>query len=115
MKVKNLQNNPIWIRNVKIMPGEVAEIDDKYEAELNGLKVAIVTREEIPQKIRVVPKDNDFKKLLSLKGVEDELAKELLDRFGDIDGIKSAKLEELVAIPGIGEKRAKLIKEQLEK
>ena len=56
----------------------------------------------------------DYEQLVNLKGVEDELADELLRTFGSIEKIKSASLAELESLPGIGKKRAKQIKDQLE-
>lgn len=59
-----------------------------------------------------IPK-SDREALIELKDVEDEIADALLERFGSLENVKSASLEELDKVPGIGVKRAKSIKEQL--
>ena len=104
MKVKNVGHRPIWITGgIRIMPGEIKEIPATPDM-IKGLRLEIL--EEIPK--------SDFKKLVALKGVEDELAKALLRKFGTLERIKSANIEELMSLPGIGRKRAILIKNQLE-
>ncbi len=55
--------------------------------------------------------ERDF--LISLKGIEDELADALLDRYENLESIKQASEEELAEIAGIGSKRAKQLKNQL--
>ena len=58
--------------------------------------------------------NSDKQKLINLKAVEDELAEALLLEFGSFEGVKKATISELESISGIGVKRAKVIKEQLE-
>lgn len=105
MKIKNTKNNPIWIRNIKLMPGEVKEVPKEYKDDVKSLRLPIIDEKE---------EKSEIEKLIPLKGVEDELARELIDRFDSLDGVRKASLEELEGIPGIGKKRAKMIKEQLE-
>jgi len=105
MKVKNVGKRPIWVDGIKIMPGGVVEIDDKFKDEISGLPLMILE----------APKPSDFERLKKIKYVEDELAKILLDKFGSIENIKKASIDDLAALPGIGKKRAKRILEYLKK
>jgi len=50
----------------------------------------------------------------SIKGIGEVKRKELLKKFGSIEGIKNAKIEELIQIKGITEKLAKEIKNSIE-
>lgn len=50
-----------------------------------------------------------------LKGVGGELAVELVEEFGDFESfVADATVEDLTPIPGIGEKRAESLLEQVE-
>jgi len=111
MKVKNIGNNPVWIEDIKLMPNEERDISDKYEPLLKSLGTVIITGES---EIDDSPSVKEYELLLKLRGVEKELAEEILDRFGSIEGVRNATLKELEAIPGIGKKRAILIKKQLD-
>jgi len=48
-----------------------------------------------------------------LKGVGDELAVELREEFGEVENLKDASASDLEPIPGIGEKRAESLLEQV--
>lgn len=52
--------------------------------------------------------------LVSLPGVGPATAKLLFDRFGNIAAIRAATLEELSALPGMGEKRAARLRQALD-
>ena len=39
--------------------------------------------------------------------------KELLTRFGSVEGVRSAPFEDLAAVPGVGERLARTIRERL--
>lgn len=48
-----------------------------------------------------------------LKGVGDELANALQDKFGSLDEMSKASVEDLEPVPGIGKKRAESLLDQL--
>jgi excinuclease ABC subunit C len=49
----------------------------------------------------------------TIEGVGDKWRRELLLRFGSVQGIRDASLDELLAVPGLGRKRALRISEHL--
>lgn len=49
----------------------------------------------------------------AIEGVGDRWRRDLLLRFGSVQGIRDASLEELLAVPGLGRKRALRIREHL--
>lgn len=115
IQVKNHMNNPVWIGRVMIMPGETAEVDFVPQ-NMTGIEVITTSedREVVEHTFEITSTSTaDYGALVNLSGVENELALELLDRFGSLEEVRKATTEELIKIPGIGEKRAKLIKEQL--
>ncbi len=48
-----------------------------------------------------------------IEGVGDKWRRELLTRFGSVQAVREASLDDLLAVPGIGKKRALRIKEHL--
>jgi len=66
----------------------------------------------IPGKI-IPTKIDEFEELVKLKDVEDEIARALLESYGNIENIRNSKQEDLEKISGIGKIRAKSILEQL--
>jgi excinuclease ABC subunit C len=50
----------------------------------------------------------------AITGVGDRWRHELLRRFGSVQGLREAKLEDLLAVPGLGRRRALRILEQLQ-
>jgi excinuclease ABC subunit C len=48
-----------------------------------------------------------------IEGVGDKWRRELLQRFGSVQGVREASLDDLMAVPGIGRKRALRILEHL--
>ena len=103
MKAKNVSLFPVHIKGIIIMPGEIKEIEGPIG---EGGPLEIIQEEEIEPK-------NDFIKLKALKGIGDELAQILLERFGNLENIKKASVENLMLIPGIDKKRATSILNQL--
>lgn len=57
---------------------------------------------------------SEEERFADLKGVGDELADELVEEFGTFSSFKDASVEDLEPIPGIGEKRAESLLEQVE-
>jgi excinuclease ABC subunit C len=49
-----------------------------------------------------------------IEGVGDKWRRELLRTFGSVQGVREATVDDLMAVPGIGRKRALRIKEHLE-
>ena len=103
MKVQNTGRRPVWVDGIKIMPGKIQEIPDKFKDKIRGLTLKIIEK----------PKPSDYERLLKLKYIETELARALIDKFKSIENIKNATAEEIAELPGIGEKRAKFILAQL--
>lgn len=58
-------------------------------------------------------KGNDHYTLLKLPYINNHMAVELLSRFGNINNIQHATIDELIQVRGIGEKRAKRLREEL--
>jgi len=85
-------------RQAKQFKGDY-QVDDSDDEE-------VVESEPEPEEV-----GDDF---TDLKGVGDELAVELREKFGSFDGMRDASPEDLEPIPGIGEKRAKSLLEQLQ-
>lgn len=50
-----------------------------------------------------------IRRLEALDGIGDKLAERLIDRFGSLESIARATIEQLGAVPGVGEKRANII------
>ena len=59
-------------------------------------------------------KDITKSKLDKIEGIGPKKKQELLKKFGSIEGIKKASIEEFSNLPGINEKLARKIKEELE-
>ncbi|MHB9027355.1 MAG: excinuclease ABC subunit UvrC [Candidatus Latescibacterota bacterium] len=51
--------------------------------------------------------------LTQIKGIGPKMAGDLLRHFGSVSAVRAAKVEEIAAVPGIGEKRAQTIFAQL--
>jgi ERCC4-type nuclease len=58
--------------------------------------------------------ESDVELFAELKGVGDELAKELVDRFDSFDDFAESDVEDLEPVPGIGQKRAESLLEQVD-
>lgn len=59
-------------------------------------------------------KDVNKSVLDEITGIGEKKKLELLKKFGSVEGIKKASIEELTEIKGINEKLAKIIKEKLD-
>jgi len=58
---------------------------------------------------RKTKRELDIGKLTKIKGIGKKTAERLISEFGSLEAIAKATLEQLQAVPGIGEKRAKVI------
>ncbi len=67
-------------------------------------------RPKVPRKVRRGGGDPRVEMLCALPGVGPELAERLLERFGSVGEVVNASVEELKKVPGIGEKKAKMIR-----
>lgn len=63
---------------------------------------------------KLMNKDITKSKLDKIEGIGTKKKQELLKKFGSIEGIKKAGIEEISNLPGINEKLARKIKEELE-
>lgn len=63
---------------------------------------------------KLMNKDITKSKLDKIEGIGPKKKQELLKKFGSIEGIKKASIEEFSNLPGINEKLARKIKEELE-
>ena len=63
---------------------------------------------------KLMNKDITKSKLDKIEGIGPKKKQELLKKFGSIEGIKKAGIEEISNLPGINEKLARKIKEELE-
>lgn len=63
---------------------------------------------------KLMNKDITKSKLDKIEGIGTKKKQELLKKFGSIEGIKKASIEEFSNLPGINEKLARKIKEELE-
>ncbi len=63
---------------------------------------------------KLMNKDITKSKLDKIEGIGPKKKQELLRKFGSIEGIKKASIEEISNLPGINEKLARKIKEELE-
>lgn len=63
---------------------------------------------------KLMNKDITKSKLDKIEGIGPKKKQELLKKFGSIEGIKKASIEEISNLPGINEKLARKIKEELE-
>jgi len=58
-------------------------------------------------------RDNLLYDLTDISGIDDKLARTLLDQFPDRQSIQDASAEELTDIPGLGSSKAKAIKARI--
>ena len=98
-------------RGILVPVGKSIIIPSHPPEECYTWKVEEVGKESVPKKVS--KEKSELQKLIDLKHVEDEIATSLLERFGSIDKIKTASLDEIEDIPGIGKVRAREIKKQL--
>ncbi len=81
----------------------------KYEQE--GKKVALPV---FVKRKALTMEENQRAVIESLPKVGPKLAKALLERFGSVRGVADASFEELCKVSGLGEKRAKMIRNVFE-
>lgn len=99
-----------------------ALIDDtKREIELNETLMNFITRMQdevhriaIEYNRKLRDKDTTKSALDGILGIGDVKKQELLKKFGSIEGIKKASLEEISEVKGINIKLARIIKEKLD-
>lgn len=95
-----------------VKPNEVVDIDDEmaWRGESHGL-VPVGKNIKDNDKSKIPTPDTEFS---ILKGIDDELDGVLADKYGSLANMKEkANKADLVAISGIGNKRADSIIEQL--
>lgn len=75
----------------------------------------VMSRDSSPNTDRKLVRGREYKlKLLkTIPGIGDNLAGVLLREFGTLEDIANAKIEDIQMINGIGEKKAKTIKENI--
>ena len=95
--------------------------DEKNEITINEQLMNFITNMQdevhkvaIEYNRKLKQKEITKSKLDEIKGIGPEKKKELLIKFGSIEGIKLAKIEELTKIKGISENLARKIKKELD-
>lgn len=95
--------------------------ENRQEIELTQELMNFITRLQtevhntaIEYNKKLMNKDITKSKLDKIKGIGPKKKQELLKKFGSVEGIKKAKIEEIYAIQGINEVLARKIKEELE-
>jgi ERCC4-type nuclease len=58
---------------------------------------------------RKTKRELDIRKLTKIKGIGKKTAEHLISEFGSLEAVAKATLEQLQTVPGIAEKRAKVI------
>lgn len=95
--------------------------ENKKEIKLDDNLMNFITRLQtevhntaIEYNKKLMNKDMSKSKLDSIKGIGQKKKEELLRKFGSVQGIKKATIEEITKIKGINENLAKIIKQNLE-
>lgn len=102
---------------ITIKSGETAELDPRI-GRLNHLTEVVEAAESKAGPARVETKvkkkvESEKERLISVKGVNDEIAEAILLRFGNIRSALKAGAEGLMKVPSIGMARAKRIMSSL--
>ena len=85
----------------------------KREAERIAYMNSPEGKKEQERELLAFKKESARKSLIDISGINDKLARTLLDQFPDIESIKDASIEDLSDIPGVGKSIAKAIKARI--
>ena len=113
-KLTNKTGIDIYIRSpegekILVRAGKSVIVD--FKVSVSGIECVPLGRGE-ERKAR--PKSSELEKFTAIKGIGEEIAEMLLSKYGSFENfVEEVKLDDLVELPGIGEKVAKKIIEQV--